>query len=626
MHARRRTLQLLLTIAVLPVLFLVPLAFATMAAPRATFEGRYVVRHSDDFGGGKAVFQPALELANGDVKELVFSPGRKPSVNPGSRVRLRGEARGNKIVVADGSTQVTGSGSTTAAATATKRVAVVLFTFSNATTQPYTPAYAAGVAFTNSDSVAAYYAQSSWGQLTLTGDVYGWYQIASTNTSCSYSTWANQANQAAAAAGVDLASYDYIAYGFPESSCGWAGLAYMPGKYSWLNGLGGMSLRVMAHELGHNVGTHHASSMSCTVSGVRVSLATNASSCTSSEYGDPFTVMGSSSKLQHTNLSRGNFGWLQAANTQTVTSSGDYLLRPIEYASTGVQALRIQRTSGTYLTLEFRQPSGTFDDFPATYAIAMGVMVRVTAGYTTLTQSQLVDATPQTTNDVGDSPLAVGKTLTDPLTGVSITTLAVAPTGATVRVTFGGAPPPPADTTAPSQPGNLHATPLDASRVSLSWGASTDNVGVTGYHILRNSTLVTTVTGTGWTDTGLAPSTAYTYYVIAIDAAGNASAPASATATTPGAPSADTTPPSAPTNLSVTPGKGKKMVLAWTASTDNMGVAGYRVIRDDAQVAQTQTTTYTDTLGGKNPAATYVVVAYDSAGNVSAPSIPVSVP
>ena len=104
----------------------------------------------------------------------------------------------------------------------------------------------------------------------------------------------------------------------------------MPGKYSWLNGSGGMSLRVMSHELGHNVGTHHASSMSCTVSGVRVSLATNASSCTSSEYGDPFTVMGSASKYQHTNFSRGNFGWLQAANTQTVTASGDYLLRPVE--------------------------------------------------------------------------------------------------------------------------------------------------------------------------------------------------------------------------------------------------------------------------------------------------------
>ena len=185
-----------------------------MAGPSATFEGRYVLRHSDDFGAGKAVFQPALELANGNVKELEFSPGRKPNVNPGAGTPARRAAReqdrrrrrlhaGHRLGVND------------VAAPATKRVAVVLFTFSNATIQPYTSAYANGVAFTNSDSVAAYYAQSSWGQLTLTGDVYGWYEIASTNTSCSYSTWANQAKQAAAAAGVDLASYDYVAYGFP---------------------------------------------------------------------------------------------------------------------------------------------------------------------------------------------------------------------------------------------------------------------------------------------------------------------------------------------------------------------------------------------------------------------------
>ena len=100
-------------------------------------------------------------------------------------------------------------------------------------------------------------------------------------------------------------------------------------------------------------------------------------------------------------------------------------------------ALRIQRTSSTYLTLEFRQPSGTFDDFPATSLMATGVIVRVTPGYTTRSQSQLVDTTPGSTS-FGDALLAVGGTLTDPLTGVSITTLAVAPTGATVRVTFGG--------------------------------------------------------------------------------------------------------------------------------------------------------------------------------------------
>jgi hypothetical protein len=60
--------------------------------------------------------------------------------------------------------------------------------------------------------------------------------------------------------------------------------------------------------------------------------------------------------------------------------------------------------------------------------------------------------------------------------------------------------------------------------VALSWTASTDNVGVTGYQIFRNGTQVGTSTGTTFTDSGLAASTTYTYTVKATDAAGNVSA------------------------------------------------------------------------------------------------------
>ena len=66
---------------------------------------------------------------------------------------------------------------TTASATGAKKVAVILFTFSDSSAQPYTPDYARGIAFTNGNSVAAYYDESSWGQLTLSGDVFGWYQF-----------------------------------------------------------------------------------------------------------------------------------------------------------------------------------------------------------------------------------------------------------------------------------------------------------------------------------------------------------------------------------------------------------------------------------------------------------------
>jgi cellulose 1,4-beta-cellobiosidase len=76
-------------------------------------------------------------------------------------------------------------------------------------------------------------------------------------------------------------------------------------------------------------------------------------------------------------------------------------------------------------------------------------------------------------------------------------------------------------------------TGVSAGSVSLGWSPSSDDVGVTGYDVYRGGTLAGTVTGTAFTDTGLAASTAYTYTVKAHDAAGNVSAASAAvTATT----------------------------------------------------------------------------------------------
>src|ERR1041385_1213174 len=89
------------------------------------------------------------------------------------------------------------------------------------------------------------------------------------------------------------------------------------------------------------------------------------------------------------------------------------------------------------------------------------------------------------------------------------------------------------DTQAPAVPANLGATAVSSSAINLSWTASTDNVGVTGYKVFRDSTQITTATTTSYSDTGLSPSTTHVYTVSAFDAAGNASAQsASASATT----------------------------------------------------------------------------------------------
>ncbi|MFK4226163.1 carbohydrate binding domain-containing protein [Streptomyces sp. NPDC019890] len=88
------------------------------------------------------------------------------------------------------------------------------------------------------------------------------------------------------------------------------------------------------------------------------------------------------------------------------------------------------------------------------------------------------------------------------------------------------------DTQAPTTPTNLRSTGKTSSSVSLTWNASSDNVGVTGYDVYRGSTNVTTVTGTSATVSGLAASTSYSFTVRARDAAGNLSPASSAVSVT----------------------------------------------------------------------------------------------
>lgn len=92
---------------------------------------------------------------------------------------------------------------------------------------------------------------------------------------------------------------------------------------------------------------------------------------------------------------------------------------------------------------------------------------------------------------------------------------------------------PPADSTAPSKPSNLKTTSTTASSVSLSWNASTDNVGVTSYQVKRDGSTVAYVSGTSATVGGLAGGTAGNYTVTARDRAGNVTASDAVSVTTP---------------------------------------------------------------------------------------------
>jgi acid phosphatase type 7 len=108
-----------------------------------------------------------------------------------------------------------------------------------------------------------------------------------------------------------------------------------------------------------------------------------------------------------------------------------------------------------------------------------------------------------------------------------------------------GSTPPPPDTEKPTAPSNLTAT-ATGSQVALSWTASSDNVGVAGYDVLRNGTVIATPPSNSYTDATVSPNTTYTYVVRARDAAGNVSDPSNtATVTTPPPPTVLTFTPSA---------------------------------------------------------------------------------
>jgi chitodextrinase len=187
-----------------------------------------------------------------------------------------------------------------------------------------------------------------------------------------------------------------------------------------------------------------------------------------------------------------------------------------------------------------------------------------------------------------------------------------------------------ADTTPPTAPSGLAATIVSSSQINLSWTASTDSVGVTGYLVERCSgascssfVQIGTPTTTTYSDTGLAASTSYSYRVRATDAAGNLSSYSGVASGTTSAGSGDTTPPTAPSSLTSSVVSATQINLTWTASTDNVGVTAYLLERCSgascttfAQIALPTTTSYSDSGLTASTSYSYRVRATDAAGNL----------
>ncbi len=332
-----------------------------------------------------------------------------------------------------------------------------------------------------------------------------------------------------------------------------------------------------------------------------------------------------------------------------------YYAKNIAAAAAGANTVTVTFSSSvSFLDIRVAEYSGIDTSSPLDGAVgASGTAVSISSGSLTTTNANdlLVagDYTSQTTTAAGSgytqrlithysdiledeivtTPGSYAGTATQNATGSWIMQMA-----AFKAATGGG------DTSPPTMPTGLGVTAISSSQINLSWTASTDNVGVTGYEIWRcqgascsTFSLITTVAGTTYSDTGLTAATSYSYKVRAKDGAGNLSSFSTVSTTSTSAGSGDTQPPTAPSNLVIVATSSSEVDLSWQISTDNVGVANYVVERcsgsgcsNFSAFGPVTAPPYYDTTVSAAGNYSYRVRAFDAAGNHSLYSNVVSTP
>lgn len=451
----------------------------------------------------------------------------------------------------------------------------------------------------NSQSSRKYFQTVSRNMLDITGDI-ATVTISSTiaGATCDYNGWANLANQVLAANGVVLSNYNHRMYMLPSTvPCSWSGLGNVSGANTWVKSCNGY---IMSHELGHNFGLAHAS-------------------FGTSEYGDSSDTMGNSYR-QFNSAHRHQLGWVANEKIQTVSNLGTYRISTLNEdpaLQSLPQVIRIARpATSEFIYLSYRSAVGAFDtslgttylnklnihryrgsgysktfflaapDVGGSYDLAEGdytinVISKDASSieFSLSTNENCIENAPTLTlpaefvvkaganiasslslknnhslacnNQIFDLSItphasisaALNPNMLDLAYGAfgsanfSLGVLASAASGSYTLpvkainrdnplILASGSLKVRVDATAPSVPLNV-AVSLRKNAVTVTYSASTDNVAMGNYIILRNGIVIGQSAGTSYVDSGV-PSGTHSYQVKAVDSAGNESAASAA--------------------------------------------------------------------------------------------------
>ena len=645
----RRMTRKTMTMFMFGILVIFAQPFLVFAAPpdhaKAVFlDGDVTLIHIDEVIPEHSRFAYFLHVKgvgkHKDVLEMIFEGVPPKHLRTGKKVKVKGRAAQGKIWVSEVSALDGDSSSgtfqgTTAAATTGDRKTITFvinmdgvdYAAHGATPYSQTHVDQSGTAMHAHDqfSVNSAYEEASFGQVTFSGssstDVFLVSIPYDSSESCAYRTIASQAD---AASPVSLQGYQHRMYVVPPQSisgCGWLALGEV-GSYGSTSVRKSWSTRIdpiaFAHELGHNIGWHHAATDPDN-DGVK-----------NVEYGDTSDLMGyccSKRKLNSVHVDQ--VGWFNRADLQDkiveVTGAGHYNLSPLGTdpdTSPYPQIVRITPAIGRPYYLSYRQRTGLDAGLSSTYTTG----VNIHRGLETDNWSYLVKVLK---SDFSDPNLYE---FHDAENGITVSQIENNANNVAIDVSFNACVAhAPIVSITPSTQLVGDASAIQPYSVTVT---NSDALGCEDTQLSLNGTFPSGVTGT-FQDSVLTVSpgsSASTTMTVVVTNSGDANYAFVVTtsgenpkhnATGNASVTVDSTAPTAPSNVSASL-SGKKrnqaVQLSWNAASDGAqgsGVASYSVYRNGTLIGTTFNLNFSDRNFSTTTTNNYDIYAVDLVGHTS---------